>query len=898
MRQTNRPLTVVALLLGMFLAAMEMTVVSTAMPTIVGELGGLHLYAWAFAAYMLAATVTVPIHGKLADLRGRKPVLLVGVALFLAGSAACGFATSMGALIAFRAIQGLGAGAIQPVSLTIVGDLFDVRERGRMQGLFGAVWGLAGLVGPLLGGVLVHTLSWRWVFWVNVPFGLGCAGVLALAYHEKPERHPHRLDVAGALLLTAAVVAALLSARSPAAAAIALPVAVIAAALFLVVERRAPEPLVPLDLFRERLIAIASITGALLGAAMIATVTYVPLWVQSVLGLSPTGAGAAIAPMAIGWPLASAISGRLIPRAGYRPLIRGGLAVTAVAGVLLAILLRPGVPLVAIQALMFCYGVGLGLANTPLLISVQSSVSWNRRGVATASTLFFRTIGGTLAVGILGGLLAHALAGAGASRELVQRMLSPERTGIDPATLASLGGALQAGMSRIFWIVAVIAVAALGAAMVFPRVAVSHARPAPQAPPAGDVALLFAIRAVLPFTYGLLSVVLVLHLAAAGLGEGEIGLLLTLTLLGDTAVSLLLTTRADRAGRRATLVAGALLMVLAAAVFSTVTAFPLLLLAATIGVMSPSGGEVGPFLAIEQAALAGELPAQRRTAVFAWYQLTGALATAVGSLAGGGLAGALQHRGLAPLASYRAVSAGYGAAGLVLAALFLRLSPRVEVVAPAATAATPRASFLGLHRSRRTVLELSALFSLDAFAGGFVVQSLVAWWLHRRFGVAEAGLGAIFFGANVLAGLSALSAAWIARRIGLVNTMVLTHLPSNVLLALVPLMPTLPLAIAVLFLRFSISQMDVPTRQSYTVAVVDPDERSAAAGVTGIARTVGAALAPLAAGPLYASAALSGVPFVIAGGLKIVYDLALWRRFRAVRPPEEVATSAARPGTR
>jgi EmrB/QacA subfamily drug resistance transporter len=494
MRQTNRPLTVVALLLGMFLAAMEMTVVSTAMPTIVGELGGLHLYAWAFAAYMLAATVTVPIHGKLADLRGRKPVLLVGVALFLAGSAACGFATSMGALIAFRAIQGLGAGAIQPVSLTIVGDLFDVRERGRMQGLFGAVWGLAGLVGPLLGGVLVHTLSWRWVFWVNVPFGLGCAGVLALAYHEKPERHPHRLDVAGALLLTAAVVAALLSARSPAAAAIALPVAVIAAALFLVVERRAPEPLVPLDLFRERLIAIASITGALLGAAMIATVTYVPLWVQSVLGLSPTGAGAAIAPMAIGWPLASAISGRLIPRAGYRPLIRGGLAVTAVAGVLLAILLRPGVPLVAIQALMFCYGVGLGLANTPLLISVQSSVSWNRRGVATASTLFFRTIGGTLAVGILGGLLAHALAGAGASRELVQRMLSPERTGIDPATLASLGGALQAGMSRIFWIVAVIAVAALGAAMVFPRVAVSHARPAPQAPPAGAAGTAGAAR--------------------------------------------------------------------------------------------------------------------------------------------------------------------------------------------------------------------------------------------------------------------------------------------------------------------------------------------------------------------------------------------------------------------
>jgi MFS family permease len=409
------------------------------------------------------------------------------------------------------------------------------------------------------------------------------------------------------------------------------------------------------------------------------------------------------------------------------------------------------------------------------------------------------------------------------------------------------------------------------------------------APRGGDVPVLFATRAARLFAYGLLSVVLVLHLAAAGLSEARIGLLLGLTLAGDAAISLWLTTRADRAGRRRTLVAGALLMVLAAAAFSATTLFPVLLVAATIGVMSPSGNEVGPFLAIEQAALAQELPAARRTAAFAWYQLTGALATAVGALAGGALSEGLQRAGLAPLASYRAVSVTYGAVGPLLAGAFLRLSPAVEAARPSAMAATPRASFLGLHRSRRIVLELSALFSLDAFAGGFVVQSFVAYWLHRRFGVAEAGLGAIFFGANVLAGLSALSAAWIARRIGLVNTMVATHLPSNVLLALVPFMPTLPLAVGVLFLRFSISQMDVPTRQSYTVAVVEPDERSAAAGVTGIARTVGAALAPLLAGPLYASAALAGVPFLVAGGLKIVYDLALWRRFRALRPPEETA---------
>jgi MFS family permease len=382
------------------------------------------------------------------------------------------------------------------------------------------------------------------------------------------------------------------------------------------------------------------------------------------------------------------------------------------------------------------------------------------------------------------------------------------------------------------------------------------------------------------FAYGVVSVVLVLHLAAAGLPEARIGLLVSLTLLGDVAVSLAVTTRADRLGRRRMLVLGAALMAAAGAAFAAGTAFALLAVAATLGILSPSGNEVGPFLPIEQAALAQELPADTRTSTFAWYQLTGAVAAAAGALAGGGAAEALQRAGIAPLRSYQLVFAGYAAAGVALALLFSRLSARVE---PAGAAAPPARRTLGLHRSRGVVLRLSALFSLDAFAGGFVVQSFVAWWFHRRFGVGPALLGAIFFGANVLAGVSALSAAAVARRFGLVNTMVFTHLPSNVLLALVPFMPTLPLAVAVLLLRFSISQMDVPTRQSYTMAVVDPDERSAAAGVTGIARTVGAALAPLAAGPLYATAALAAAPFLVAGGLKVVYDLALWRSFRHVR---------------
>jgi EmrB/QacA subfamily drug resistance transporter len=474
--RTSRPLTVVALILGLFLAAMEMTVVSTAMPTVIAELGGLPLYAWAFASYLLATTVSVPIWGKLADLRGRKPVLLAGIGLFLAGSLGCGAAGSMAALIAWRAVQGLGAGAMQPITFTIVGDLFDLHERGRMQGLFGSVWGIAGLVGPLVGGAIVHTVGWRWVFLVNLPFGLASAAVLAVAYHEKPERHPHRLDVGGAALLSVAVVAVLVGARSRGAGLVALPIAALATAAFLAVERRAREPLVPLDLFRTRIMATASLAGALMGAAMIATVTYVPLWAQSVLGLPPTAAGAAIAPMAVGWPMASAVSGRLVPRLGFKRLLVAGFGTTAAAAVAIALALRPGVPLLAIQALMLAYGAGLGTANPPLLIAVQTSVDWNRRGVATASTMFFRTIGGTLAVGVLGGVLAAVLTGAGAPAQVVEKLLGPERTALDPAVVASVAGALQGAMGVVFWVSAVIAAGAFAAVLAFPHVPVAPRR--------------------------------------------------------------------------------------------------------------------------------------------------------------------------------------------------------------------------------------------------------------------------------------------------------------------------------------------------------------------------------------------------------------------------------------
>ena len=404
-----------------------------------------------------------------------------------------------------------------------------------------------------------------------------------------------------------------------------------------------------------------------------------------------------------------------------------------------------------------------------------------------------------------------------------------------------------------------------------------------------DGRFLFVTRIVRLFAYGFLSVILVLYLAELGLKETEIGLLLTLTLIGDTLISLWITTNADRIGRRRMLIIGAILMVFAGILFALTRNFIVLLVAATIGVISPSGYEVGPFLSIEQATLSQIVTDDRRTQVFAWYNLFGSFTTAIGSLCGGTLVQLLEQTGVSPLGSYRMVVIGYAAMGLVLTFLFSRLSSAVEAprVSDPVSSPSDRKRLLGLHKSRRVVFKLSALFSLDAFAGGFVLQSILAYWFYVRFNVQPALLGSIFFGANVLAGLSALAAARVAKRIGLINTMVFTHIPSNILLILVPFMPNLPLTITILLIRFSISQMDVPTRQSYTMAVVSPDERSAAAGITGIARTTGASVAPVVTGPLLANSALLSFPFIIAGGLKIIYDLLLYRSFKTIKPPEE-----------
>ena len=372
------------------------------------------------------------------------------------------------------------------------------------------------------------------------------------------------------------------------------------------------------------------------------------------------------------------------------------------------------------------------------------------------------------------------------------------------------------------------------------------------------------------FAYGLLAVVIALRLKSAGFDDGTIGALFAFTLAGDTLVSLYLTTRADWYGRRLTLVVGSLLMILASVVFAVSNNFWVLVAAATIGVLSPSGNEIGPFLPVEQAALSDSLDKKQRVTILAAYNFAGYLAAAFGMFAGGKGAEYLQKSGWSAFQSYQAILIVHAAIGFGLIVLYLLLPKSVEIEKREA----PRLDLLGLDKSRNIVLKLSALFALDAFAGGFVMQSLIAYWFHLRWEVDLGQIGLVMMFGNIFAGISALLAGRLAEKFGLVNTMVWTHVPSNVLLILVPLMPNFPLAIACLLARFCLSQMDVPTRQAYVLAVVDPHEKSAAGGVTNVARSVGVTLSPLLLGPMMARPVL-GLPLIIAGVLKIVYDLSL-----------------------
>jgi MFS family permease len=390
--------------------------------------------------------------------------------------------------------------------------------------------------------------------------------------------------------------------------------------------------------------------------------------------------------------------------------------------------------------------------------------------------------------------------------------------------------------------------------------------------------LLFATCGVRSFAYGFLSVILGLYLDAIGLSTSAIGWIFTAALAGGAMMTILITAIADSFGRKVLLVVGSLMMALAGSAF-VVSDDPILLaIAAIFGTISPSGKEVGPFLALEQAILPQTTSDRQRTVAFAAYNLVGSLAGAIGALA----VGLPTYFSLTAISGYRLLIWIYVTLAILLVVLFVLLSPKVE----ATKKAEPTIPRVGLQKSRGIVGKLAGLFALDAFAGGFIVQSIVAYWFYLRYNTDLNSLGGIFFGTNVLAALSFLAAPVIARRIGLLNTMVFTHLPSNVLLLLIPFMPNVEWAVVVLLIRHLLSQMDVPTRQSYTMAVVEADERAAAAGILSVARNAGAAIAPLFTAAILAAPTL-GLPFLLAGGLKIVYDLWIFTVFRHVKPPEE-----------
>lgn len=415
-RQRRRVVTA-GVMLGMFLAALEATVVGTAMPTVIASLGGLDRYSWVFSAYLLTSTVTVPVWGRLSDLYGRRMFYLIGVAFFLIGSALSGASHSIEQLIVFRAIQGLGAGALIPLSMTINGDIYTLRERTRMQGLFSGVWGLASILGPLAGGFITDHISWRWVFYINIPFGLAAAVVVGVALVEPKRQSRPVIDYLGAIWLTIAITLLLLvlvesgdpTIWTKPITLVAVAGILIFSALFAWTEQRAPEPIVPFSLFRNRIIGVGSITAFMVGAAMFGALSFIPLFVQGTLGGTATEAGALLTPFLLGWVIMSVVGGRLMLRIGYRSTILAGLVVLVASFGVLATF-GSTTPRSWLIGDVLAMGIGMGLVMFALLITVQNSVSRGQLGIATSLNQFSRSIGQTVGVAVMGTVMTISLA--------------------------------------------------------------------------------------------------------------------------------------------------------------------------------------------------------------------------------------------------------------------------------------------------------------------------------------------------------------------------------------------------------------------------------------------------------------------------------------------------------
>ncbi|GGO08846.1 MFS transporter [Saccharibacillus kuerlensis] len=491
--QDKRKYVLAGLMLSTFLAAVEGTVISPATPSIVGEFEAASLMSWVFAAYLLTMAVTTPIFGKLSDLFGRKPVFLIGCVLFIIGSALCGFAGGMEQLIAFRALQGIGAGAVIPVTYTIVGDLYKMEERGKVQGMISSVWGIASLVGPLLGGYLVDTFSWRWIFGINVPFGLLAVLFIMLFLKEERTRRKAQIDWAGAATFSIGMTALLLALTSGgqnASWGSQLIIGLLAGSvgmlvLFVWIESRVSEPLVPLKLFRIRDITFSSIAAIFVSTLLIGLTTYIPLWVQGVQQGSAVLSGLLLAPMSFSWIAGSFIGGRMIAKNGARGAAVIGLT-ALVAGIAGVTMIGGGSPGYVLPLLMLVLGLGFGMSLTVFTIIAQSSVGYSLRGASTALNTFLRTLGQTLGVAFFGTLLnASLLSGTGAAgaqgvtESDINTLLSEHgRAELTPDKLASLSGILEGGLHGLFVVMLILTV--LGLLAVLP---LSKRPPAPQEEP-------------------------------------------------------------------------------------------------------------------------------------------------------------------------------------------------------------------------------------------------------------------------------------------------------------------------------------------------------------------------------------------------------------------------------
>ena len=493
----------IGVMTGMFLAALEATVIGTAMPTVISSLGGLNHYSWVFSAYLITSTVTVPVWGKLSDLYGRRLFYQIGIAIFLVGSVLSGMSTSMEQLIIFRAIQGLGAGALVPLGMTIIGDIFTIHERARMQGFFSGVWGLSSVIGPIVGGFITDQISWRWVFYINVPVGFAAALIIGFALKEPKRNERPIIDYAGAALLTAAItlmmlalveggnsLATLLSAYNLALYA----VAALLFAIFVLVERRAPDPIIPFQMFRNRVVTVSVVAGFFAGVAMFGAISFVPLFAQGALGSTATQAGSLLTPLMLSWVAMSIIGGRLLLKVGYRPTCIVGFVLLTIGFVFLSLFERDTARIWLYFDLILI-GAGLGLTMLTLLIAVQQSVERTQLGIATSLNQFSRSIGGAIGVAIMGTVLSAGLAvqlnraaqtpnspitieNAAQFAANPNALIDPQAQALLPAgALEILRDAMASAIHQVFWVGTVLAALALIVSLFLPRKGDSSIKP-------------------------------------------------------------------------------------------------------------------------------------------------------------------------------------------------------------------------------------------------------------------------------------------------------------------------------------------------------------------------------------------------------------------------------------